>query len=73
MFYAVRALFDLRVRWARAYATRDRVMALYAPAAVLGLTTIALIAAARVGRWLKSPFRATLSKVKRGSNAMSSR
>jgi hypothetical protein len=37
VFFAVRQMFDLRVGWARTYATRDRVMALYAPTAVLGL------------------------------------
>lgn len=37
VFLAVRAAFDLRLRWAREYAVRDAVMALYAPVAVLGL------------------------------------
>lgn len=37
VFFAARWLFDARVRWSRSYASRDRVMALYAPATVLGL------------------------------------
>jgi hypothetical protein len=40
VFFAVRQLFDVRVRLARGYASRDRVMALYAPTAVLGLTAV---------------------------------
>jgi hypothetical protein len=38
VFLLTRKLFDLRLHWAHSYASRDRVMALYAPAAVLGLT-----------------------------------
>lgn len=37
VFLFVRFFFDLRLRWAKEYATRDRVMALFAPVATLGL------------------------------------
>ena len=37
LFLVVRFFFDLRLRWAKDYATRDRVMALFAPVATLGL------------------------------------
>lgn len=37
VFRAVRLVFDIRLRWASDYHTRDRVMALYAPVATLGL------------------------------------
>ena len=37
VFYVVRGVFDARLRWSREFATRDRVMALFAPVATLGL------------------------------------
>ncbi|MGH9013909.1 MAG: hypothetical protein ACRDZ1_08240 [Acidimicrobiia bacterium] len=43
VFAGVRGLFDLRVRWARSYEARDRVMALYAPLALLVLPATWLV------------------------------
>ncbi|HEY0778695.1 MAG TPA: hypothetical protein VGD56_12075, partial [Gemmatirosa sp.] len=37
VFVLVRAVFDARLRWSTEFATRDRVMALFAPVATLGL------------------------------------
>lgn len=37
VFQATRFLFDLRLRWAKTYEARDRVMALFAPVATLSL------------------------------------
>jgi hypothetical protein len=40
---AVRRLFDLRLRWARTYEARDRVMALYGPLAMFVLVVLWLL------------------------------
>ena len=45
VFVAVRRVFDLRVRFARTYEARDRVMALYAPIALLILPSTWIILA----------------------------
>ena len=37
---AVRSLFDVRLRFARTYEQRDRVMALYSPMVLLALVTV---------------------------------
>ena len=37
VFVIVRFVFDMRLHWTREFATRDRVMALFAPVATLGL------------------------------------
>ena len=37
VFFVVRSVFDARLRWTREFAVRDRVMALFAPVATLGL------------------------------------
>ena len=42
-FRFLRRLFDLRLRWAKDYLTQDRVMALYAPLALLSLLPIWLV------------------------------
>lgn len=40
---AVRSLFDVRLRFARTYEQRDRVMALYSPMVLLALVTVWLV------------------------------
>ncbi|MDQ6925923.1 MAG: hypothetical protein M3154_06780 [Candidatus Eremiobacteraeota bacterium] len=40
VFVVVRFVFDLRLHWTREFATRDRVMALYAPVATLSLVVL---------------------------------
>jgi hypothetical protein len=40
---AVRRVFDLRLRWARTYEARDRVMALYGPLAMFALVVLWLL------------------------------
>jgi hypothetical protein len=51
VFVAVRRLFDLRLRFARSYESRDRVMALYAPLSLLVLpaTWLVLVTAGFMG------------------------
>lgn len=43
VFVAVRRLFDLRLRFARSYEARDRVMAMYAPLTLLVLPATWLV------------------------------
>jgi len=43
VFLVVRRIFDLRLRWARSYQQRDRVLAIYAPVALLVLPGVWLI------------------------------
>jgi hypothetical protein len=45
VFLSIRRLFDLRLRWARTYVERDRVLALFAPLGLLALppTWLALV------------------------------
>ncbi len=40
---AIRKLFDLRLRWARTFEVRDRILAMYAPAVLLGLVVAWLV------------------------------
>jgi len=53
VFLMVRALFDLRLRWAKNYRDKDRLMAFYAPISILALLPawLALVALGYIGMY----------------------